>query len=93
MLYCPKCKRVYFLPTNITYLCNHEGNFGLPKHEPWAIPAYVDFDSSARTLSCLFSECGSPTLRHPTWRHNFALMKREDVVQKHKDAVLLEVPS
>jgi len=93
MLYCPKCKRVYFLPSNNTYLCNQESNFGLPLHEPWAIPEVVDFDSSARTLACLFSACDSPTHRHPSWGHNFALMAREDVIQKYKDSVLLEAQS
>ena len=49
--YCPKCKRVYFLPANSTYLCNEERNFGLPPHEPWAIPEFVDYDAYARSLS------------------------------------------
>ena len=93
MLCCPKCKRVYFLPSNNTYLCNQERNFGLPLSEPWAIPAVVDFDSTARTLACLFSACDSPTHRHPSWRHNFALMTRKEVIQKYNDSVLLEVLS
>jgi hypothetical protein len=93
MLYCAQCKRIYFLPSNNTYLCNQEGNFGLPPNEPWAIPEVVDFDSSARTFNCLFSTCDSPTRRHPSWRHNFALMTRGDVIQKYKDSVLLEVQS
>jgi hypothetical protein len=90
MYYCPTCKRVYFLPPGNTYLCNNEGNFGLPSGEPWAIPEYVDYDKTARTLECLFGACHDPTYRHPSRNHDFELLKREQVAQGHKEAVLIE---
>ena len=91
--YCPTCRRIYFLPSDRSYLCNNEGNFGLPAHKPWAIPAFVDYDASARTLTCLFSACSSPADHHSSRRHGYALLTREEVIDKHREAVLVEVPT
>jgi len=91
--YCPSCRRVYFLPTEGTYLCNKEENFGLPRNLPWAIPEFADYDASARAFTCLFTACGSPADRHPTWRHNYALLTREQIVEKYKAAVLVGIPA
>jgi hypothetical protein len=88
---CPKCKRVYFLPANGTYLCNEERNFGLPAHEPWAVPEFVDYDSYARSLTCLFGACAGPACHHRSWRHDYVLMTREEVVEKYKQVVLAQI--
>jgi len=93
MFYCRRCKRVYFLAPDAFYLCNEERNFGLPSHEPWAIPEFVDYDASARTFACLFSACDSPAQHHPSRGHAYELMTRNEVILKFKDAVLVEVPS
>jgi hypothetical protein len=91
LFYCPKCKRVYFIPSNASYLCNEERNFGLSPHEPWSIPEFVDYDASARTLSCLLGACGSPTQHPPSRGHNYELVTRHEVIQEFKEAVPLEV--
>ena len=91
--YCPACRRVYFLPASGAYLCNNEENFGVPRGLPWAIPEFVDYDPTARAFSCLFSACGSPADRHPSWRHNYVLLTREEVVKRNRASVLVEVPA
>ncbi|HYC12093.1 MAG TPA: hypothetical protein VEC02_05475 [Nitrososphaerales archaeon] len=93
VFYCPKCRRMYFLPSNAFYLCNEERNFGFPSNEPWAIPEFADYDAGARTLSCLLSPCGSPTRRHPSREHAYELMTRDEIILKFRDSVLVEASS
>jgi hypothetical protein len=82
---------MYMLPSDGYYLCNEERNFGLPSHRPWAIPEFVDFDAGARSLSCLLSRCDVPTRPHPTRQHDYELLSRDEVVQRFREAILLEV--
>jgi hypothetical protein len=100
LFYCPRCSRVYFLPSDQVYLCNRGFSpFALKPSSstPWAIPEFVDYrdrtpgePDELNDFEPYLLECDIPNGEHPSAGHNYTLMKRSEVIAKYRKDVLLE---